>query len=114
MVTIYGIRNCDTMRRAMRWLDEQGVEYRFHDVRKAGLDRATLEAWAADLGWEALLNRRGQLWRKVPEPVRERIDRDSALALMLDDPGIVRRPVLDTGERRYLGFSPERYREIFL
>lgn len=112
MLTIYGIRNCDTMKKAMRWLDEHGVEYRFHDYRKDGLDAAALKAWETELGWETLLNRRGQLWRKLPQAQRDAIDRSSALQLMQQNPGIIKRPLLDLGTRRVLGFSPETYREL--
>jgi Spx/MgsR family transcriptional regulator len=113
MVTIYGIRNCDTMKKAMRWLDEHGVDYRFHDYRKEGLDVRMLERWEKELGWEALLNRRGQLWRKLPRAERDGIDRASALRLMAENPGIIRRPLLDLGDRRLLGFSAETYQQIF-
>ncbi|MGD2074611.1 MAG: ArsC family reductase [Gammaproteobacteria bacterium] len=113
MITIYGIRNCDTMKKAMRWLDEHAVEYHFHDYRKQGLDRRMLEAWEIELGWGALLNRRGQLWRKLPPSVRDGIDRESALKLMTENPGIVKRPLLDVGDRRVLGFSPEAYGRLF-
>ncbi len=113
MITIYGIKNCTTMKKAMQWLDEHGIEYQFHDYRKAGLDEAQLLAWEQELGWEVLLNRRGQLWRKLPQEVRDRIDRDSALQLMRDNPGIIKRPLLDLGDRRVVGFDPERYRELF-
>jgi len=113
MITIYGIRNCDTMKKAMRWLDQQGVEYRFHDYRKDGLDAATLKAWEKELGWELLLNRRGQLWRKLPQAQRDNIDRELALELMLANPGIIKRPLLDLGKRRVVGFSPEAYQELF-
>ena len=113
MITIYGIRNCDSMKKAMRWLDERGVEYRFHDYRKDGLDVARLEAWEKELGWEVLLNRRGQLWRKLPQSQRDSIDRGSALKLMQDNPGIIKRPLLDLGKRRVIGFSPETYLQLF-
>ncbi len=113
MVTIYGIKNCDTMKKAMRWLDEHGVEYRFHDYRKDGLDEKQLEAWEKELGWEQLLNRRGMLWRKLPQEVRDSIDRDSAMRLMRENPGIIKRPLLDLGERRVPGFKPEDYAELF-
>jgi arsenate reductase len=112
MVTIYGIKNCDTMKKAFRWVDEQGVEYRFHDFKQEGVDRATLEAWEAELGWERLLNRRGMMWRKVTDEVKASIDRDSAIALMLDTPSIVKRPVLDTGSSRHVGFTPDLYQEL--
>ena len=113
MVTIYGIKNCDTMKKAMRWLEENGVEYRFHDYRKDGLDGKQLKAWETELGWETLLNRRGQLWRKLPEATRDSIDRASALRVMEENPGIIKRPLLDLGEQRVVGFSPDTYAELF-
>jgi Spx/MgsR family transcriptional regulator len=113
MITIYGIRNCDTMKKAMRWLDENGVQYRFHDYRKDGLDGATLQRWEKELGWEVLLNRRGQLWRKLAQAQRDSIDRSSALQLMEQNPGIIKRPLLDLGKRRVVGFSEQTYRELF-
>jgi arsenate reductase len=113
MITIYGIKNCDTMKKAMRWLDDHGVEYRFHDYRKDGLDSKTLRAWEKELGWEVLLNRRGMLWRKLPESIRNAINRKSALQCMEDNPGIIKRPVLDLGQRRVVGFKPEEYQQLF-
>ena len=113
MITIYGIKNCDTMKKAMRWLDEHGVEYRFHDYRKEGLDAGKLKAWEKELGWEALLNRRGQLWRKLPQSVRDGIDRQSALRLMEENPGIIKRPLLDLGDHRVVGFSADQYGQVF-
>jgi arsenate reductase len=113
MITIYGIKNCDTMKKAMRWLDEHGVDYRFHDYRKEGLDAKLLEAWEKEIGWETLLNRRGMLWRKLPERSRENIDRQSALQIMEENPGIIKRPLLDLGDRRVVGFKPETYEQLF-
>ena len=113
MITVYGIKNCDTMKKAMRWLDEQGIEYRFHDYRKDGLDLNQLTAWEKELGWEVLLNRRGQLWRNLPEDVRDSIDRASALQCMQNTPGIIKRPVLDLGNRRVVGFKAEEYATLF-
>jgi len=113
MITVYGIKNCDTMKKAMRWLDEHGIEYRFHDYRKDGLDVKQLEAWEKELGWEQLLNRRGQLWRKLPQPVRDSMDRAMALQCMQDNPGIIKRPLLDLGGQRVLGFKPESYAALF-
>ncbi len=113
MITIYGIKNCDTMKKAMRWLDEHGVEYHFHDYRKDGLDPEQLNTWEKDIGWEILLNRRGQLWRKLPQNIRDAIDRESALQCMLDNPGIIKRPLLDLGNKRISGFSEENYQQIF-
>ena len=112
-VTIYGIKNCDTIKKAMAWLDEHGVDYRFHDFRKDGLEAKQLDAWLKELGWETLLNRRGQLWRKVADAVRNNIDAASARKLMLDNPGIIKRPVLDVGNDRHVGFKPEDYAKLF-
>lgn len=114
MITLYGIPNCGTVKKARLWLDDRGIEYGFHDYKKAGLDEARLCAWADELGWEALLNRRGTTWRKLAEPVREGMDREKAIGLMLESPSIIRRPLLDTGKARYLGFSEDAYREIFV
>ena len=113
MVTLYGIPNCDTMKKARAWLDEHGIEYVFHDYKKAGLDARRLRGWVEELGWQTLLNTRGMLWRKVPQVVRDDIDEASAVALMLETPGIVKRPVLDTGTARHVGFKPEIYAQIF-
>jgi Spx/MgsR family transcriptional regulator len=113
MITIYGIRNCDTMKKAMRWLDEHGVAYRFHDYRKDGLDAKQLKTWEKELGWQALLNTRGMLWRKLPQATRDNIDRAAALQCMLDNPGIIKRPLLDLGTRRIVGFHAEDYAGLF-
>jgi len=108
-VTIHGIRNCDTMKKAFAWLDGQGVAYRFHDYKTAGLDRATLEGWVAQLGWEALLNRAGTTFRKLPDDRKQGLDADKAIALMLDQPSMVKRPVLDASGRLLVGFQPEAW-----
>ena len=113
MVTIYGIKNCDTMKKAMQWLDQHNVEYTFHDVRKQELETGQIQAWVEELGWEILLNRRGQLWRKVPDKVRDTINRKTAIELMQQDAGIIKRPVLDLGNQRVVGFKPEDYAELF-
>ncbi len=112
MITLYGIKNCDTMKKARTWLDGHGVEYRFHDYRKDGLDRKRLAAWVDELGWETLLNRRGTTWRRLPETVRENIDRDAAIDVMLDNPAIIRRPLLDLGDRRIVGFKADEYEAL--
>jgi len=112
MITLYGIANCDTMKKARRWLADHHVEYRFHDYRKDGLDDARLRAWVEELGWEPLLNRRGLTWRKLPPAVHEGIDQESAIAVMLAQPAIIRRPLLDTGSTRLIGFSDLSYTEL--
>ena len=113
MITIYGIRNCDTMKKAMRWLDEHNIEYRFHDYRKQGIDRTQLEGWEEEIGWETLLNRRGMLWRKLPQSTRDSITRERALQIMQDNPAIIKRPLLDLGDRRIVGFWPDEYQQLF-
>lgn len=113
MTTIYGIKNCDTMKKAFKWLDAHGVDYEFHDFKKAGLDEKRLKAWVKQLGWEALVNRRGLTWRKLPEAEREDVNAAKAIALMLAKPSLVKRPVLDTGKTLQVGFKPEEYEALF-
>lgn len=106
---LYGIRNCDTVKKARAWLDARGVVHAFHDYKTAGIDEACLRAWAAELGWERLLNRAGTTFRKLPEADKADLDADKAVALMLAQPSMIRRPVLDIGDRRLLGFSDALY-----
>ena len=113
MTTLYGIRNCDTIKKARRWLDENGIDYRFHDVRSDGITRKDLQAWMQTLDWEALLNRRGTSWRKLPESVRNSINKTRAIKLMLDNPAIIKRPLLARGDSLHLGFSTDSYQSIF-
>jgi len=113
MNTLYGIANCDTMKKARAWLDGHGIVYEFHDYKKAGLDEAVLRAWVEELGWETLINRRGQMWRKLDPAVRERLDEAGAIRVMLATPSIIRRPLLDTGNERHVGFSDAAYAELF-
>ena len=113
MIRIYGIPNCDTMKKARAWLLGHGVEYEFHDYKKQGVDEQMLRAWVKELGWQALLNTRGMMWRKVPQDVKDSIDEDSAILLMLQTPSIIKRPLLDTGTERHIGFKPEQYEKIF-
>ncbi|MBB3898652.1 ArsC family reductase [Roseococcus suduntuyensis] len=109
MITLHGIRNCDTVKKARAWLDQAGVDYRFHDFKTDGLPPALLHGWVRELGWEALLNRAGTTFRKLPEAERGDLDEARAVALMLAQPSMVKRPVLDLGDRRLLGFKPELY-----
>lgn len=102
---LYGIPNCDTVKKARAWLDANGVAYRFHDYKKAGIDAARLRAWASELGWERLLNRSGTTFRKLPEAAKADLDEAAALALMQSQPSMIRRPVLDLGDRRLVGFD---------
>ena len=111
--TIYGIPNCDTMKKARAWLDARGVAYTFHDYKKAGVDRAVLERAVAALGWEKVLNRQGTTFRKLPEAERADLDAERATALMEAHPSTIKRPLLVHGATIETGFSPERYAAIF-
>lgn len=110
---IYGIRNCDTMKKAFAWLDGHGVAYSFHDYRAEGLSAATLAKWAKSLGWEVLLNRSSSTFRALPETDRSDLDEARALALMLANPTMIRRPVLDAGGRLSVGFKPDAWATLF-
>lgn len=112
-VTIYGIKNCDTMKKARAWLDQRGVAYAFHDYKVAGIDRATIEGWARKTGWEVLLNRAGTTFRKLPDAAREGLTEARAIGLMLDQPSMIKRPVLDIGGTLLVGFKPEQYEAAF-
>ncbi len=108
-VTIYGIKNCDTMKKARAWLDARKVAYAFHDYKTAGIDCARLEAWAKAVGWETLLNRAGTTFRKLPDADKNGLDAKKAIALMLTQPSMIKRPVLDVGGRLLVGFKPDAY-----
>jgi arsenate reductase len=108
-ITIHGIKSCDTMRKAFAWLDAKGVAYRYHDYKTAGLDRAMLEAWVQQVGWEALLNRAGTTFRKLPDADKAGLDEAKAIALMLAQPSMVKRPVLDASGRLLVGFSADAW-----
>ncbi len=108
-VTIYGIKACDTMKKARDWLDGHGVAYVFHDYKAVGIDRAHLERWADQVGWEVLLNRSGTTFRKLPDADKAPLDQAKAIALMLDQPSMIKRPVLDLGDRLLVGFNPDLY-----
>lgn len=111
--TIYGIKNCDTMKKARAWLDANGIAYRFHDYKADGIDAAHLERWSDALGWEKLLNRAGTTFRKLPEADRTDIDRSKAIALMLAQPSMIKRPVLDVDGTLLAGFKPDAYAAAF-
>ena len=112
MVTIYGIPNCDTMKKARAWLESHGIAYEFHDYKKAGIDKARLQAWSRKVGWETLLNRAGTTFRNLAESDKQGVDEKKAIALMLAQPSLIKRPVLDLGRGKLLvGFKPEAYAE---
>jgi len=112
-ITIYGIKNCDTMKKARAWLDGHGVAYDFHDYKAEGIDRARLKQWAGQLGWEILLNRAGTTFRKLPEADKTGLTESKALALMLAQPSMIKRPVLEGGGKLLVGFKPETYEKEF-
>ena len=108
-VTMYGIKNCDTIKKARAWLDGNDVDYKFHDYKTEGIARDRLERWCRELGWETLLNRAGTTFRKLPEADKAGLDEKKAIALMLAQPSMIKRPVLDLGSRRLVGFKPDQY-----
>jgi arsenate reductase len=108
-VTIYGIKNCDTMKKARGWLDAAGIDYAFHDYKSAGIDRDRLAGWSKEVGWEKLLNRAGMTFRKLPDSDKAGLDEDKALALMVAKPSMIKRPVLDVGGKLLVGFKPDDY-----
>jgi arsenate reductase len=112
-ITIYGIKNCDTMKKARAWLDAHGVAYAFHDYKSEGIDKASLERWANEVGWEVIVNRAGTTFRKLPDKERENVTEKQAIALMLAQPSMIKRPVLDAGGKLLVGFKPEIYAKQF-
>jgi len=112
-ITIYGIKNCDTMKKARAWLDAHRIAYAFHDYKTGGIDRASLERWAGVAGWETLLNRAGTTFRKLPDGDKDRLTEKKAIALMLAQPSMIKRPVLDAGGKLLVGFKPEQYEQAF-
>jgi arsenate reductase (glutaredoxin) len=109
---MYGIRNCDTVKKARAWLESQGVEYRFHDYKAAGIDMRQLDRWCEELGWEALLNRAGTTFRKLPDSQKESLNESRAVALMLAQPAMIKRPLVELRGRLILGFKPELYKSL--
>ena len=108
-ITIYGIKNCDTMKKARTWLDKAGVEYAFHDYKASGIDKASLEAWAGKVGWEVLLNKAGTTFKKLPDADKANVTEKKAIALMMAQPSMIKRPVLDIGGKLLVGFKPAEY-----
>lgn len=112
-VTLYGIRNCDTVKKARAWLDRHDIAYAFHDYKTAGIEPALLEQWCAELGWEALLNRAGTTFRKLSDTDKAGLTQRKAIVLMLAQPSMIKRPLLDLGKSRLLGFNPSIYQSVF-
>ena len=107
MVTVYGLKNCDTCRKALKWLAAEGLDHRFHDVRADGVDTASISAWADAVGWESLLNRRGTTWRNLPEADRANVGAAEAVALMEAHPALIKRPVFNLDGRVMVGFGDD-------
>lgn len=112
-MVLYGIKNCDTVRKARRWLDANGVDFQFHDFRTDGLDETTINAWLKTVSWEVLLNKRGTTWRKLEDPRKEQLDRATAIELMLANPTLIKRPVLSDNADCMVGFKEAEYSARF-
>src|ERR1700742_440796 len=111
-ITIYGIKNCDTMKKARAWLDGHGVTFEFHDYKSAGIDKPKLEQWVKRLGWETVLNRAGTTFRKLPDADKENLTEKKATALMLAQPSMIKRPILEAGSEIAAGFRPADYEKL--
>ena len=112
-VIIYGIKNCDTMKKARAWLDGRGIAYAFHDYKAVGIERSVLDGWAREVGWETLLNRAGTTFRALPEADKQGVAQKKAIALMLAQPSMIKRPILEVGGKLLVGFKPELYAKGF-
>ena len=112
MITVYGIPNCDTVKKARKWLSDNGKDYSFHDYKKQGVPEKELRSWVKQLGWETLLNKRGTTWRKLDEATKASVDEASAIQIMLDNPSIIKRPVVSSGKILLVGFSAEEYAQL--
>ena len=113
MTTLYGIKNCDTIKKARKWLETNDITYQFHDVRTDGVTAADIERWIRACGWETVLNKRGTTWRKLPETVQQANDESTVVELLLEHPAMIKRPVLETASTIEIGFKEARYRELF-
>ena len=113
MVTVYGIKNCDTVKKACNWLSQNNIEFQFHDFRKDGLTQTRVEQWLNLVEWETLLNRRGTTWRKLSEKEKDSINKQRAAKLMTAQPTLIKRPVIEVNEEIVVGFSPETYQTLF-
>lgn len=113
MTTMYGIKNCDTIKKARRWLEDRGLAYEFHDYKAAGIDAARLKRWSNALGWEAVLNRAGTTFRSLPDADKQDLDQDRAIALMVAQPSMIKRPMVEHDGKLLLGFKPAEYEAAF-
>ena len=113
VITLYGIKNCDTVKKARKWLDTKGIEYQYHDFREDGVDQEAVTVWIEELGWQNLLNRRSTSWKALNEQARENMNEKAAHKAVMLHPTLIKRPLLDTGKQRYTGFSAASYAKIF-
>lgn len=114
MTTLYAIPNCNTVKKARTWLEEQNIDYDFHNYKKQGIDQETLQQWVDELGWETVINRKGMTWRKLDESVRESMDPDKAIQIMLENQSIIKRPLIIKDGKKILGFNESDYENFFL
>ena len=112
MIKIYGIPNCDTIKKARKWLKDNDIDYEFHDYKKQGVPEKELKIWAKQVGWETLLNKRGTTWRKLDDDTKNSVDEKSAINIMLENPSIIKRPVLSSGKILLVGFSVDEYAQL--
>ncbi len=112
MIKIYGIPNCDTMKKARKWLEKNNLEYEFHDYKKSGVPKKNLKQWVKKAGWEVVLNKRGTTWRKLDDDIKNNIDETSAIQVMLDNPSAIKRPVLEHGKILLVGFNEDEYKTL--
>ena len=113
MTTLYGIKNCDTVRKARKWFESEGIDYTFHDFRADGLNKKDLSVWVKSVGWEVLLNKRSTTWKQLSDKDKETVDEGKAITLMLANPTLIKRPVLTVGKKVHIGFKPAEYKELF-
>lgn len=112
MFVMYGIKNCDTIKKARKWLEENNIVYEFFDYKKEGVSAELADTFVKDLGWESLINKRGTTWRNLPEEIKKNVDETIAKQLMIENPSIIKRPLLDTGTKKVLGFKAEEYQAL--
>jgi len=113
MTKIFGIPNCDSIKKCKKWLTDNDIEFDFHDYKKLGVPEKELRSWVKQVGWEILLNKRGTTWRKLADSVKDTVNEKSAIQIMIDNPSIIKRPVLKLEDHIEVGFKPEQYSEIF-
>ena len=112
MITMYGIPNCDTIKKARNWLKDNNIDYEFHNYKKDGVPEKELTKWVKENGWEVLLNKRGTTWRKLDDAIKDNVDKKSAIKIMLSNPSIIKRPVLDNGKNILIGFAENEYKKL--